>query len=50
NYGVDPDVEVPMPPQDRVAGNDVQLDRALTLVEQQLKKTPPLHPPSLPEV
>lgn len=50
NYGVDPDVEVPMTPQDRVAGNDVQLDRALSLVDQQLKKTPPLQPPSIPEV
>jgi len=50
NYGVDPDVEVPMTPQDRVAGNDVQLDRALTLVDEQLKKTPPLQPPSIPEV
>ncbi|MEP6665445.1 MAG: S41 family peptidase [Nocardioidaceae bacterium] len=50
NYGVDPDVEVQMPPQDRVARNDVQLDRALAVVEQQLKKTPALTPPTIPAV
>ncbi len=50
NYGVDPDIEVQVPPQDRVARNDVQLDRALTVVEQLLKKTPALSPPEMPEV
>lgn len=50
NYGVDPDIEVPMTPQDRVAGNDVQLDRALEILHQQLQETPALRPPSLPEV
>jgi len=48
NYGVDPDIEVPAAPHDRVAGNDVQLDRALRLVEQQLAKTPASTPPGLP--
>ncbi|HEY7042445.1 MAG TPA: PDZ domain-containing protein, partial [Nocardioidaceae bacterium] len=50
NYGVDPDVEVEVAPQDRVAGNDVQLDRALALVEQQLRRTPPKVAPALPDL
>ncbi|MGH3507639.1 MAG: PDZ domain-containing protein, partial [Nocardioidaceae bacterium] len=49
NYGVDPDVEVVPAPQDRVARVDVELDRALTLVERELKRTPPLQPPPLPD-
>ena len=48
NYGVDPDIEVPAAPQDRVAGDDVQLDRALRLVQQQLAKAPASTPPGLP--
>ena len=48
NYGVDPDVEVVARPQDRVSGNDVELDHALTLIERELKRTPPLDPPPLP--
>ncbi|TDE23890.1 peptidase S41, partial [Nonomuraea mesophila] len=31
NYGVDPDVEVVITPQDRVAGRDPQLDKAIEL-------------------
>jgi tricorn protease len=50
NYGVDPDIEVQVPPQDRVAGNDVQLDRALAEVARLLRRTPPLLPPSIPEL
>ena len=50
NYGVDPDIEVPVPPQDRVAGNDVQLDRALTEVTRLLRRNPPLLPPSIPDL
>ena len=50
NYGVDPDVEVEMTPQDHVSGNDTQLDRALTIIEQQLKKTPAVIAPQIPEL
>ncbi|MGI8576832.1 MAG: S41 family peptidase [Nocardioidaceae bacterium] len=50
NYGVDPDIEVVATPQDRVRRNDVQLDYALKLVQDQLKKTPALKPPRLPEL
>lgn len=50
NYGVDPDVEVVARPQDRVARADVQLDHAIKLVGQQLRKTPAMKPPELPEL
>jgi tricorn protease len=50
NHGVDPDVEVPVSPQDRVAGNDVQLDHALDLVQRLLRETPPRPPPPLPDL
>ena len=50
NHGVDPDIEVPVAPQDRAAGNDVQLDRALAEVERLLKRTPPVKPPPIPDV
>ena len=49
NYGVAPDVEVVAAPQDRVARTDVQLDHALVLVERELKRTPALQPPPLPD-
>jgi tricorn protease len=48
NHGVDPDIEVPVAPQDHVAGRDVQLDRALTQVQRLLAKSPALTPPPLP--
>jgi tricorn protease len=50
NYGVDPDIEVPVTPQDRAAGNDVQLDRALAEVERLLKRTPAVQPPPIPDL
>lgn len=50
NHGVDPDVEVVMAPQDRVADRDVQLDHALTLVRQLLKESPAKQPPTLPRL
>jgi tricorn protease len=50
NYGVEPDIEVVARPQDLVAGTDVQLDYAIKLVRQQLKKTPALNPPPLPDL
>ena len=49
NYGVAPDVEVVAAPQDRVAGADVQLEHALVLVERELKRSPALRPPPLPD-
>ncbi len=48
NYGVDPDIEVVAAPHDRVTDHDVQLDYALTLVQQLLTKTPAKQPPALP--
>lgn len=48
NHGVDPDVEVVETPQDRIAGNDVQLDAAVGIVMRQLRKTPAVTPPDLP--
>ncbi|WP_106850329.1 S41 family peptidase [Blastococcus sp. Marseille-P5729] len=48
NYGVEPDIEVEVSPQDRAAGNDVQLDRAIALIITQLAATPAKQPPPLP--
>jgi tricorn protease len=48
NYGVDPDIEVVIAPHDRVADRDVQLEYALKLVQDLLKKTPAKQPPPLP--
>ncbi len=50
NHGVDPDIELPVTPQDRAAGNDVQLDRALAEVTHLLRRTPPAKPPLLPDL
>lgn len=44
NYGVDPDVEVPFPPQAWVAGEDPQLDAGVQLLQQQLAETEQLRP------
>ncbi|TDD05223.1 S41 family peptidase, partial [Nonomuraea diastatica] len=46
NYGVDPDVEVVITPQDRVAGRDPQLDKAIELALAALEENPPATPPS----
>lgn len=40
NYGTDPDVEVDVTPQDYVKGIDVQLDKAIEIAMEQLKKKP----------
>ncbi len=48
NYGVDPDVEVPMAPQDWVGGRDPQLDTAVALALRALTEHPAATPPSLP--
>ena len=47
NYGVDPDIEVEVSPQDRADGTDVQLDYAIELITEQLAKTPAKQPPAL---
>ncbi|MEU6720094.1 PDZ domain-containing protein [Nonomuraea sp. NPDC046802] len=48
NYGVDPDVEVVITPQDRTAGRDPQLDKAIELALAALDEHPPATPPELP--
>jgi tricorn protease len=45
NYGVDPDIEVDLPPQDWAAGRDPQLDRAIELVLEALEREPAKEPP-----
>lgn len=40
NYGTDPDVEVDIAPQDYVKGKDTQLDKAIEIALDQLKKKP----------
>ena len=40
NYGTDPDIEVDNKPQDYVKGKDPQLDKALEVVLNELKKNP----------
>ena len=50
NYGVDPDIEIPIPPQDWAAGRDPQLAEAIRLALETLEHTPALTPPELPEV
>jgi tricorn protease len=51
NVGVPPDVEVEQWPADVVAGKDPQLERAIQIVMEELKKHPPEKPtrPPLPE-
>lgn len=48
NYGVDPDIDVVVTPQDRVAGRDPQLDTAVRVALEQLDAEPPARPPDLP--
>ena len=48
NYGVDPDVEVPITPQDWAAGRDPQLETAIRLALEALERTPAATPPPLP--
>jgi tricorn protease len=47
NYGVDPDVEVAIPPHDWAAGRDPQLDTAVRLALQALEQRPPAVPPTV---
>ena len=48
NHGVDPDVEVVVTPQDRVAGRDPQLDTAIRIALEALEQRPAAAPPALP--
>ncbi|HWG27609.1 S41 family peptidase [Actinospica sp.] len=48
NYGVDPDVEVPITPQDWAAGRDPQLETAVRLALEALEHTRAATPPLLP--
>jgi tricorn protease len=48
NYGVDPDIEVVMTPQDRANGRDPQLDTAIDLALRAFAERPPVRPPELP--
>jgi tricorn protease len=45
NYGVDPDVEVLITPDDWAAGRDPQLETAVQLALDALDKQPPPVPP-----
>lgn len=51
NEGVPPDIEVEQTPADVIAGRDPQLERAIAIVMEELKKNPPakLTRPALPE-
>ncbi|WP_219508331.1 S41 family peptidase [Nonomuraea ceibae] len=48
NHGVDPDIEVVITPQDRVAGRDPQLEKAVELALAALEETPAATAPDLP--
>jgi tricorn protease len=45
NYGVDPDVEVIMSPDDWAAGRDTQLETAVRLALEALRQRPAVQPP-----
>jgi len=44
NVGVPPDVEVEQTPAEVIAGKDPQLEKAIEIVMEQLKKSPPVAP------
>ena len=44
NEGVPPDVEVEQTPKDVIAGRDPQLERAIAIALEDLKKNPPVRP------
>ena len=47
NYGVDPDVEVLISPDDWAAGRDPQLATAVRMALEALERIPPVRPPDL---
>jgi tricorn protease len=51
NEGVPPDIEVEQTPKDVIAGGDPQLERAIGVAMEELKRNPPPRParPALPE-
>jgi tricorn protease len=51
NTGVAPDIEVELDPKSVAGGHDPQLERAVTIALEQLKKNPPLesHRPAYPD-
>jgi tricorn protease len=44
NEGVPPDIEVEQTPKDVIAGRDSQLERAIAVAMDELKKNPPARP------
>ncbi|MFI9392020.1 S41 family peptidase [Streptomyces bauhiniae] len=48
NHGVDPDVEIPMRPQDWARDEDPQLNEAIRLALEALERQPAKTPPGLP--
>ena len=50
NYGVDPDLEIIVTPQDQVAGRDPQLDAGIAVALEQLEQRPAATPPAMPQV
>ena len=50
NVGVPPDVEVEQTPADVIAGHDPQLEKAIAIVMEELKRNPPVKPkrPAMP--
>ena len=50
NVGVPPDVEVEQTPADVIAGHDPQLEKAIAIAMEELKKNPPVKPkrPAMP--
>ena len=48
NYGVEPDIEVPIPPHDWAEGRDPQLETAIRTALAALEANPPARPPELP--
>lgn len=47
NYGVDPDIEVPFPPHDHLAGNDPQLEAAIGVLLEMQQEIATVRPPAL---
>ena len=47
NYGVDPDVEQPIPPHDWAAGRDPQMETAIRMALEALERDGSARPPSL---
>ncbi|GAA1490693.1 S41 family peptidase [Brachybacterium sacelli] len=48
NYGVEPDIEIPLPPNAWVSGEDPQLERGVTEALTLLERTPAASAPPLP--